>query len=666
MGPVLHSDTGLSFWGGVDPTSGVVIDCHHPLHGENVSGKVFCIPSGRGSCTGSQVLLELLLEGHAPAAIILSEPDHIVALGVIVAEELFERSLPVVCLSKEDFARLSVPGAVASVRGGVVHVASSSQELEELVNATPAVAKEERARNPHSTTELELSASDLAMLDGDMGRAAQVAMSIVVRVAHIQGAPSLLDIAQAHIDGCTYIGPGGLRFAQRLRDWEGKVSVPTTLNSISVDRQQWRALGVQPSLGEPASALADAYLDLGAKPSYTCAPYLLDSKPKLGDQVSWGESNAVVYANSVLGARTQKYADYLDICCAIVGRVPRAGCHLEEHRRATLVIEAPWPSELKEMGVGPVDDSIYPLLGHICGDLAGAQIPVITNLDYLINDDPERRTASLKAFSAAFGTTGSAPMFHIAGVTPEADSVEAALGHKDPADVISISASDLVSAWRELDGDTEGRDDGVEEPVGLVALGNPHLCVEECAELAQLVKEQPGALRKNPDTDFVLTLGTAVLKEARKQGHSQVLEQFGATLVTDTCWCMLDEAVVGEWCTRAESKSHQGSDAVIITNSAKYAHYGPGLVQQRFRFGSLKMCVTAAATGKAPRSLPRWLNGRNGLGVPSRSYSQWYSRPSHVTSQRVKQTRVRTSSRLAGLSHGRRHSLQALRKLLHV
>src|SRR5690606_15440457 len=116
----------------------------------------------------------------------------------------------------------------------------------------------------------------------------------------------LLDITQAHIDGCIYTGPASLRFARQLADWGGRVKVPTTLNSISVDQRRWRQLGVDVAFGEPASQLADAYVEMGARASFTCAPYLLDSAPRLGEQIVWAESNAVVYANSVLGARTLK------------------------------------------------------------------------------------------------------------------------------------------------------------------------------------------------------------------------------------------------------------------------------------------------------------------------------------------------------------------------
>ena len=127
---------------------------------------------------------------------------------------------------------------------------------------------------------------------------------IIIRMARVFGVKDLISVSQSHIDGCTYIGPASLKFADKLRSWGAEVRVPTTLNAISVDRFNWRTLGVPADSGEPAEALANAYLAMGAAPSFTCAPYLLENAPRLGEQIGWGESNAVVFANSILGARS--------------------------------------------------------------------------------------------------------------------------------------------------------------------------------------------------------------------------------------------------------------------------------------------------------------------------------------------------------------------------
>ena len=564
--PLLYADVGLSFWGGVDPFSGEVIDRHHPLSGECLAGRVLAIPSGRGSCTGSSVLMELISNGHAPAALVLAEADEILTLGVLVARTLFQRSLPVLCIGREAFGQLR-GNAFARVDGTHLSLYDSApDDTAPPHNDTPAA-------EAHAS--IELTEHDRALLAGSYGKAAQVAMQIVLRMAQIQGATQLVDITQAHIDGCIYTGPASLRFAQQLVAWGAKVRVPTTLNSISVDQRRWRELGIDPALGVPASALGDAYMAMGAQLSFTCAPYLLDSAPKAGEQIVWAESNAVVYANSVLGARTLKYPDYLDICIALTGRAPLIGCHLEDQRKARLQIELPT--------LGNLDDAFYPLLGYHIGALAGSRIPLILGLKQQHPDLDD-----LKAFGAAFATTSAAPLFHIAGVTPEA--LDPAQVIDGPLPVLKVSLEDLLLSWHELN---SARDPQVD----VVSLGNPHFSLSEFAHLARLCQGR----KRHPDVVLAITCGRAVLEQARAAGHVGVLEAFGAVIVSDTCWCMLGEPVIPPAARN------------LMTNSGKYAHYAPGLVGRKVHFASLAECVDAACSATASGRLPQWLQAAASL-----------------------------------------------------
>ena len=564
--PLLYADVGLSFWGGVDPFSGEVIDRHHPLSGECLAGRVLAIPSGRGSCTGSSVLMELISNGHAPAALVLAEADEILTLGVLVARTLFQRSLPVLCIGREAFGQLR-GNAFARIDGTHLSLYDSApDDTAPPHNDTPAA-------EAHAS--IELTEHDRALLAGSYGKAAQVAMQIVLRMAQIQGATQLVDITQAHIDGCIYTGPASLRFAQQLVAWGAKVRVPTTLNSISVDQRRWRELGIDPALGVPASALGDAYMAMGAQLSFTCAPYLLDSAPKAGEQIVWAESNAVVYANSVLGARTLKYPDYLDICIALTGRAPLIGCHLEDQRKARLQIELPT--------LGNLDDAFYPLLGYHIGALAGSRIPLILGLKQQHPDLDD-----LKAFGAAFATTSAAPLFHIAGVTPEA--LDPAQVLDGPLPVLKVSLEDLLLSWHELN---SARDPQVD----VVSLGNPHFSLSEFAQLARLCQGR----KRHPDVVLAITCGRAVLEQARAAGHVGVLEAFGAVIVSDTCWCMLGELVIPPAARN------------LMTNSGKYAHYAPGLVGRKVHFASLAECVDAACSATASGRLPQWLQAAASL-----------------------------------------------------
>ncbi|OAB50775.1 aconitase X [Pseudomonas thivervalensis] len=572
QGALLFAEVGLSFWGGVDPASGEVIDRHHPLSGERLAGRVLAIPSGRGSCTGSSVLMELISNGHAPAALVLAEADEILTLGVLVAQVIFQRSLPVLCVGHEAFNGLRGQGFVRL-----------EDDVLTLTGRRPNdgwQGSDAASQLPTAST-LELTEQDRALLDGAHGKAAQVAMHIVLRMAEIQGATQLLDVTQAHIDGCIYTGPASLRFAEQLVQWGAQVRVPTTLNAISVDQRRWRALGVDPALGEPASALGDAYMAMGAQLSFTCAPYLLDTAPKAGEQIVWAESNAVVYANSVLGARTQKYPDFLDICIALCGRAPLTGCHLDDPRKARLIVDVP--------ALGKVDDSFYPLLGYHIGSLAGRRIPLIRGLEHAAPNLDD-----LKAFGAAFATTSAAPLFHIAGVTPEALDPAAVLASDVTVPQESVDAAGLLASWRELN---SARDNWVD----VVSLGNPHFSLSEFAALATLCA---GRI-KHPYVVLAITCGRAVLEQARKAGHLTVIEAFGAVLVTDTCWCMLGEPVIPPRAT------------TLMTNSGKYAHYAPGLVGRGVHFGALADCVEAACTAATHGQPPMWLQPTARTGSPT-------------------------------------------------
>ena len=563
-GELLFADMGLSFWGGVNPLSGEVIDRHHPLSGQSLAGRVLAIPSSRGSCTGSSVMMELLSGGQAPTALVLAEADEILSLGVLVAELLFQRSIAVLCIGHGNFNRLRGQ-AYARLDGEQLQV-----HAQPPTDACPtAVARLDQQR-PFST-QVQLNETDNALLQGSHGRAAQVAMQLLLRMAELQGASQLLDISQAHIDACIYTGPASLAFAKQLLAWGAAVRVPTTLNAISVDQRRWRALGIDTEFGEAASALADTYMAMGAQLSFTCAPYLLASAPTQGEQIVWAESNAVVYANSVLGARTLKYPDYLDICIALTGRAPKIGCHLDEQRLPKLLIEV---APLQNL-----DDAFYPLLGYHLGLLCGSQIPLIYGLQ-------EHRPSldDLKAFGAAFATSSAAPLFHIAGVTPEARQPERLLDPSQSLPSLQVSVQDLQQSWRELN--------SAESPqVDLVALGNPHFSLSEFAKLAALCERR----RKHEQVSLVITSGREILQQARAAGHAQVLEAFGALLLTDTCWCMLHEPVVPVTCRS------------LMTNSGKYAHYAPGLVGRPVHFASLAECVETACSSLASGRRPGWL-----------------------------------------------------------
>lgn len=545
-GKLLYANVGLSFWAGVDSQTGEIIDRHHPLHGQSVNGRILAIPSSRGSCTGSIVLIELLLNKCAPAGLIFQEPEQIITLGVIVAKTLLDLSIPVLVLRPEDFQSLK-EHKYAAITGPTLQTG-------EIPVPPPTY---EAPSSPPSKT-VHLSDTDQAFLHGAHGAAAQKAMEILVSFAQIQGATRLIDISRAHIDACIYTGPASLRIPQTFLSLGARVVIPTTLNSISIDRRRWREIGVEEELAIPADQLAETYLAMGAQPVFTCAPYLLETPPKAGEDIGWAESNAVVFANSVLGARTQKYPDLIDVCIALTGRAPLAGGHADEGRTPSVVVEV---ADLPK-----IDDAAWPLLGYRIGQLAGGDIPLIVGLE-----QTKPSIADLKAFGAAFATTASASMFHIQGVTPEASKYE---GIRQTAKRVVVHESDIVRTWQDLN-------TAQDSSVGLVSLGNPHFSLDELELLSRLCADR----KKDPSVQMIITTGRETHQLAASKGYIQTLEAFGATIITDTCWCMIQEPVIPPQAIN------------LMTNSAKYAHYAPGMVQRGVHFGSLAQCVMASCTG---------------------------------------------------------------------
>lgn len=500
-GDLLYSSVALSFWGGVDPETAVVLDHTHPLHRKSVAGSLLAIPSGRGSCTGSQVLLELILNGCAPKAIFTRDVDPILCVGAIIADEVFGEEMvakglfvpPVVCLGNDGFDRLAGQNhaliALQPLKDGAMQIVVGT-DSEECISLAVDINDDIETSSPRDSLgsfsrhdllrTLELTEEERRILDGQAGTDAdRVALRTICRVATVTESPRLIPVTQAHIDGCTYIGPGGLLFVEKLVELGGRVKVPTTLNSVSADRRRWRSLRVDEKLATPANKVGDAYLRLGCTGTFTCAPYLLPSKPGLGENICWGESNAVVYSNSILGARTDKYADYMDICAALVGRVPEYGVHLTENRMPEIVIDV---NDFTDQFILPMIDvydgnlhrshldAFFPVLGHVCGSLSDGMIPIIVGMEklsgFITKDD-------LKAFSAAFGTTGSVPLFHIMAITPEAsDSATAGAMVEICKKNVSVTHEMIMESVRLLDsGASDDKDE--DGSIDLIALGNP-------------------------------------------------------------------------------------------------------------------------------------------------------------------------------------------------
>ena len=422
---------------------------------------------------------------------------------------------------------------------------------------------------------LELAERDNALLAGELGPAAKMAMSILVRMADVYRAERMLDITGAHVDSTIYVGYAGLEFAERLAGTGGQVVVPTTLNVSGLDEEHWQEWDVPAEWAEKAHRQMLAYQKMGTLPTWTCAPYQTEHAPKLGQQIAWGESNAVVFANSVLGARTERYPDLLDICAALTGRVPASGLHLDENRGGQLVFDlARVPGSLAER------DDFYPVLGHLVGQAAGDKVPVIVGLAASPNEN------QLKAMGAAASSSGGVGLFHVVGVTPEAPTLEDALLGKSPEEDLDISVGALRRARKELT-------TAIGETLELVILGSPHFSLDEFRQLAPLIeKKMSEGKKRHPDVSFLVTTSRIMRQLADAAGLIEPLTRFGGRLTVDTCILA----------TPMLSKSVR----TLMTNSGKYALYSPGLLDVHVAYGSLEDCIESAVTGKVVRSPSPW------------------------------------------------------------
>ena len=273
-GDVVVCNEGVSFWGGVDPDTGVIIDTHHPNCGEQLSGKIVLMPTSRGSCSGSGVLLQLAQNGNAPAALVFRETEDILTLGAMIAERLFNKKIAILRLKSNIYNLLSVQKS-AKIDNLKLNFSST------LINLSQP-----------DLSSIYLNNSDKKMLAGNHGKATKIAMEILCLMAASQNADKLIDVSRGHIDGCILAHDANLNFAEKMLDMDARVIIPTTINAISVDRDNWKSQAVAPELGNKASRLADAYVKMGAHPTFTCAPYLLPESPLKGEVRGGSEANA--------------------------------------------------------------------------------------------------------------------------------------------------------------------------------------------------------------------------------------------------------------------------------------------------------------------------------------------------------------------------------------
>ncbi|MBZ9765050.1 aconitase X catalytic domain-containing protein [Mesorhizobium sp. CA8] len=424
-----------------------------------------------------------------------------------------------------------------------------------------------------------LTDHDLRTLDGQNGDGAALAMKLVVGMAESLDAPNLIDVSSAHITGCFYNGQPSLDFAEKLAAAEARVSVTTTLNSTAPpaclfnngcpDLLSRRYSSFSAECADGAR-LMHLYTALGCRPTFTCAPYDLPSVPKRGDQIAWAESNAVMYANSVLGARTNKYGEFIDISAAITGRVPNFGLHRDENRHGSLLVEVLGaPEDRFELQVW------CNLLGLAVGCAAKDRIPVLLGMPKATNSN------SLRHFGAAASVVSGLAMFHAVGLTPEAASCEEAFGGAEPEERVSIDAKQIAILRNQLLGDRSAQ-------LTAVCLGTPHMSLAEFREVIDLLDGR----KVSGNVRLIITTNRHTLRKLRDEKLENLITQAGAEIIVDTCSYipgMLDEA-----------------PGLLMSNSSKWAFRAPNTLKVNACLGTTRECIESAVRGRVSLDRHAW------------------------------------------------------------
>ncbi len=418
---------------------------------------------------------------------------------------------------------------------------------------------------------MELTPADRRMLAGGSGGGAQLALQLIVRVAEATRAPRLIDVSWAHVGSAYYNGQANIDFAEKLIRLDTRVAIPTTLTTCSLNLQRLDDSELDDR--NTSLHLIDLYERMGCRPTMTCAPYHIRAEPGPGEHVAWTESSAVVYANSILGARTNAYVEFLDMCAAITGRAPDTGLHRTENRRATVVVEL---AGLPSNWLG--DDRFFHVLGFVIGRTVGDQVPAIVGLP---------TTASLeqlRAIGSAGAASGSLKLFHAIGSTPEAPTLEEASQGPAPSNRICLGPAELREAAEQIGSSGDGE-------IGAVCLGTPHFSLAEFERLMPLVQ----GIRVHEAVRFYISTSDHVLQEVENRGWLEALRTAGVTPVTGRCTYY--------------APAIAGCDGRVVTNSAKWAYYAAGGLGTRPTFAGLEDCVRAAATGRIVSDAEFWADG---------------------------------------------------------
>ncbi|MCL2359325.1 aconitase X catalytic domain-containing protein [Candidatus Bathycorpusculum sp.] len=397
---------------------------------------------------------------------------------------------------------------------------------------------------------MELTKQEQAMLDGKEGYAVRKSMEILVALGDIFDAQHLIDVGSVQVAGVSYhnLGDAGLEFLNSLAK-DGRVKVLTTLNPAGMDLENWQQLGIDPDFAKKQNLVIDAFQRMDILVSCTCTPYLIGNLPIYGEHLAWSESSAVTFANSVLGARTNREGGPSALAAAFVGKTPCYGLHLDENRVPNIHVEV--NAELSKL-------SDWGALGYAIGKKAENKIAYITNIKTAQLDE-------LKSFCASMVTYGTKPLFYIKGITPGAEL------QKQPDRTITIDQADLKNAYDNIN------DENVSD-IDFVCVGCPHCSIKEIQEIAELLRDK----KVKEGTELWVASSRTVKQLSDKRGYTATIEAAGGKFACDTCMAVAPL---------------KGRFKALATTSAKGCFYSRQNLMKT-KMGSMKECIDAAVTGK--------------------------------------------------------------------
>ena len=397
---------------------------------------------------------------------------------------------------------------------------------------------------------MKLTQEEQDLLNGKYGKAAKKSMEILTTLGEIFDAECMIEVHGVQIAGVSYanLGEAGLEFLSEMAE-DGKVRVLTTLNPAGMDRENWQALGIDREFAKNQNRAIDAFAKMGIITTCSCTPYLIGNAPHYGQHIAWAESSAVCYANSVIGARTNREGGPSALAAALTGKTPKYGYHLDGNRHGQVLFKINAPVKgTDEFGV----------LGKIIGDKfveLGKKIPYITGI-------PSATVEELKSFCASVATYGGTALFHMEEITPEYNK------YLKPSKIVfEINQDDLDKTRAEL------IDDDLE--IDFVSIGCPHASIYEIAKIASLLKG------KTVKKEFWITTARPTKKIADEAGYSKIIEEAGAKFAADTC------------CVVAPIKERFKG---IMVDSAKACYYGRAKNKFKVKIGSIEKCIEEATT----------------------------------------------------------------------